>query len=279
MLRAALLAVAAGIAVLGFALARRRDRAVAPIGAPYVCPMHLEVTANAPRECPICGMALVEQSELRREGDQPAAAGSAEGVAASHLLANMGGPTSWTELGFNPMPVRRHVLRQEPYVAAWLENAQTVAALVYNDVLPALVAGEHALFLPTAAPGTVVDLELSREPVAPWDRSTSIVRFSAQTTALRDGTPGWVKLDPKSRESVVVPAMSVMQSGEGPYVLVFTPARGTLVKRPIQIGKTFSGMTAIVSGVSPRELVASMNTFFWDAERRLHADPPGARSP
>jgi hypothetical protein len=66
--------------------------------------------------------------------------------------------------------------------------------------------------------------------------------------------------------------MAVLQSSEGPYVLVFNPARGSASKRAVAIGKVFSGMAAVLSGLSSRELVVSMNAFFWDAERKLSAD-------
>src|SRR4029077_15408776 len=94
----------------------------------------------------------------------------------------------------------------------------------------------------------------------------------ADAKDLPPGAAGWVRLDPKSREALGGPALAVVQSGDGPYVLVFTPARGTVAKRPIEIGKIFSGWAAVLSGVNPRELVVSMNTFFWDAERRMQPD-------
>jgi hypothetical protein len=276
-LRVTLLVLAAGVAVLGVLLGQRRDRAAAPGGGQYVCPMHLEVTAGAPRECPICRMALVKRSELKIEG---VADGEEDAIAASSLLSNAASGVARTLVGFNPSPARRHVQRQESLAPAWMESAGVVAALVYDDLLPSFGPREHATFYPTSLPNSGQDAWRTAEPPAKWDGSMSIVQFAlAEGAQGRAGAAGWLKLDPKARESLVVPAMSVLQSSEGPYVLVFNAARGTATKRAVAIGKVFSGMAAVLSGLSPRELVVSMNAFFWDAERKLSADqrtPSGA---
>jgi multidrug efflux pump subunit AcrA (membrane-fusion protein) len=70
----------------------------------------------------------------------------------------------------------------------------------------------------------------------------------------------------------VIPANAVLQSPAGPYVLVFARDRGTASKRSIEIGRTTTGLAAVTSGLGLREMVVSVNAFFWDAERRLHAD-------
>ena len=270
-LRVTLLVLAAGSAVFGVFLAQRRDRAATAMGGQYVCPMHLEVTANAPRECPICRMALVKRSELKIEG---AAAAEEDAVAASSLLSNAASGVTRSLIGFNPAPVRRHVQRQEALAPAWMESAGVVAALLYNDLLPSLGPREHATFYPTALPKSGLDGWRTAEPPARWDGSMSVVHFAlGEGTQGREGAAGWVKLDPKARESLVVPSMAILESNAGPYVLVFNAERGTASKRAVAIGKVFAGMAAVLSGLTPRELVVSMNAFFWDAERKLSADP------
>jgi hypothetical protein len=262
-------------------LARRHDRVVADAGGQYVCPMHREVTASEPRECPICSMALVKKS-LLGEGNAAAADQSSPGdtddaVDAVQLLATAAGGVAPALVGYAPSPVRGHVLRQEPYAPAWLENGTFAAVLLYRDQLTALTPDERGSFSPTAEPTRSVDMHRAPEPPTPWDNSTSLVRFIVDGDArnLRPRAAGWVKFSTKPRESLVVPAMAVLQSEGGPYVLVFSSARGTFTKRPIEIGKVFSGFAAVVSGLRPRELVVSMNAFFWDAERRSRAEQRG----
>lgn len=258
----------------GFLLGHHRERAAAEAGGPYVCPMHPDVTAGAPRECPICGMALVKAGVLPRDSGAPREAGEGDdSIEAAQLLTAAAGGVAPMLLTYSPAPVRRRVLQQEALAPAWIDG-DAVAVVLYNDQLSTLAPDERAAFCATSDPKTALDIRNRGGPAVPWDRSTSVVRFglSAKPTHPPTGTPGWVKLARKPRESVVVPAMSVLQSEDGPYVLVFSPGRGTVAKRPVEIGKMFSGFAAVVSGLSLRELVVSMNTFFWDAERRLQAE-------
>lgn len=68
---------------------------------------------------------------------------------------------------------------------------------------------------------------------------------------------------------MTVPASAVLQSPEGPYVLV---SIGDLrfEKRPIAIGETFlkEGFAVVLSGLRVNERVVARATFFFDADRR-----------
>jgi hypothetical protein len=271
--------VAAAVVGLGFVLARHRDRVVATTGVVYACPMHSEVTAGAPGECPICGMALLKAGTFSRE--QVAATGSptpADGddaVPAADLLAKAAGGLAPNLLGYYPSPVRKHMLRYEVYGPAWVERAWAVAVLLYNDQLPSLEPGERAVLTPTADPSTHVDIVLASDLPEPWDRSTSLVHFRMDPDSQRvsPGAVGWAKFAARSRPIDAIPATAVLQSPAGPYVLVVARDRTTVSKRAIEVGRTTTGVASVLSGLAVREMVVSFNAFFWDAERRLHADP------
>jgi multidrug efflux pump subunit AcrA (membrane-fusion protein) len=81
-----------------------------------------------------------------------------------------------------------------------------------------------------------------------------------------------VKFPARPRHIQVIPAGAVLESPDGPYVLVIAPGRGTASKRFVDIGRTVSGLAAVVGGLDLREQVVSANAFFWDAERRLHPE-------
>ena len=70
----------------------------------------------------------------------------------------------------------------------------------------------------------------------------------------------------------MVPSAAVLEDAAGAYALVASPDGHTLTKRPVEIGRTFGGMTAVVSGLRSTERVLTGSTFFVDAERRLRAD-------
>jgi Heavy metal binding domain len=239
----------------------------------YVCSMHSEVGATSAGDCPICGMAL-EKVGARDRQTAAAAAGPPEvPVSATDLLSaprpGVPPPRYSTDL------VRRHVLDRELHAPAWVE-ATGVAALLYNDELAALQSNELALFFPAAAPNLAVQVRAAAGPATPWDRSTSVVHFRLAsrcgTQALRQSAAGWVKLARKPREILVVPAAAVLQGTEGPYLFALSADHRTFTRRAIEIGKVTSGFTAVVAGVSPGELVISINAFFVDAERRLRAE-------
>jgi hypothetical protein len=268
--------LAAGAAVSAFVLTRRHDHAIANSGAQYVCPMHPEVSTRQAGDCPICGMAL-EKVGPGGGGAASAATGSDDhAITATELAlapsAEANPPRYSTDV------VRHRVLRQEIFAPAWLERSGVVAALLYKDELSSLTANEPAWFFPTLAPNTGLDIQAAADPPVPWDLSMSLVRFRLDESASHGHAPpplgaaGWVKLARKPRDMLVVPSMAILQSADGPYVLTLAADSGTFSRRPVEIGKAFSGFTAVVSGVSARELVVSMNTFFVEAERRLRAE-------
>jgi hypothetical protein len=236
--------------------------------------MHPEVTARRAGDCPICGMLLEKVGPGGGEGASGALGGGDHALTAAELAlvrsAEANPPRYSTDT------VRGHVLRQELFAPAWLERGGVVAALLYKDELSSLTANEPATFLPTAAPNSGRDVHAAGGPPVPWDSSVSLVHFRLDESASSVQAPplgaaGWVRLARKPREMLVVPSMAIVQSVDGPYVLALLPD-GTFSKRPVEVGKAFSGFTAVVAGVSPRERVVSINTFFVEAERRLRAE-------
>ena len=62
-------------------------------------------------------------------------------------------------------------------------------------------------------------MRLTAEPATPWDSATVQVRFVAEKAPVLDGDTGWLQLEAKPRELLVVPESSVLYSGDGAYVL------------------------------------------------------------
>ena len=69
------------------------------------------------------------------------------------------------------------------------------------------------------------------------------------TAATPRGTVGWVKLPARPRHMQVIPAGAVLQSTEGPYALVIGSDRRTASKRAISVGRTVTGLAAVVGGL------------------------------
>jgi hypothetical protein len=92
---------------------------------------------------------------------------------------------------------------------------------------------------------------------------------------VRPGQVGWVEFARRPREVLAVPATALLQSPDGPYVLV--PTGGSrFEKRPVAIGETLpkQGFAVVLSGLGPQERVVSRAAFFVDADRRLARREP-----
>jgi hypothetical protein len=270
-LRVALIALAAGAVVVAFLVNRGGTVSQA---RRYICPMHSEVTSTRPGDCPICGMALEEVDAAHHVAmpDDPAATG-AQDIALTALRASA---EATSLLRPSVAQARRNVNPGEVFAPAIAEPDGTITARLYRDELATLADDEHAEFVPSAAPDAPVKVQRdAQEPVV--HATLADVKFRAEPVAGAAPPPpgqvGWVKLSSRVRDMLVVRGSSVIQSADGPYVLVFSALHGNLTKRKVEIGKQFMGMTAIVGGLRDKEYVVMANAFSFDAERRLQAAP------
>jgi hypothetical protein len=252
--RILLLLIAVGAVVAAFVITRRTDRAAVESGGRYVCPMHPEVTSSIPGDtCPICRMDLEPVS---------APGANTPSAAYSPLTAQ-----------YFDIP-RRRFFAQDVRAPAWVEPGGAVAAILYEDELATLGLDERVTFSPSGAPSEHVEIRMEPEAPTPWDRSTSQVHFRLELPAahvLRPGEVGWVTLSGKRRELMSIPSSALLEGAEGPYVLVGSKNGWMLSKRPVEIGRVFGGLAFVISGLLPQDRILVRNTFFHDAERRLHA--------
>jgi len=288
-LRVLLLVVAAGALAVAIAVGvrgRQSDVAeVAEVAAVrYACPMHREVRAAGPGECPICRMALEQigrpaGGRTRGSGPDVADLAAVENVR-KHNVVDF---------------VRKRSLlvpARELRGPAVVDPDGAVSALFYDDEIVALALDETGVFIPTATPGAPLVVRRLAGPSAPSDTSTAWIRFRferptgrapargfappvgpgtrASPTPGRPGQVGWLELAPRPRQVLAVPASAILQSPEGPYVLAWTGVGFNFEKRPITIGETFSkqGFAVVLSGLRVDERVVSRATFFLEADRR-----------
>jgi heavy metal-binding protein len=250
--RAILLAVALGAVGAAVVLTRPEGRGPAE-SRKYACPMHPQVTADVAGECPICGM------ELTRIGG-----------AATSTFREPAPPTQPGTLAV----ARRRIFSHELRAPAWVHGDGLVQALLYEDEIATLAPGERGTFVAFAAPGARFAVQRAGAQAA-WDSSTATVDFQVQEKApgVRVGMTGWLELAARPREALVVPQTAILESSDGPYVLAASADGRTFTRRPVRIGRTVFGLTAVISGVSEGERIASRGAFFIDAEARLSPTP------
>jgi hypothetical protein len=246
--RIAMLLVAASAATGALEIARDSRSHTGDDHARYVCPMHPEVTSASPGICPICRMDL---EALGAESDHAAAIGR----------------SAFQTYDF----VRRRGFGQGVRAPAWVEDDESVVAILYDDEIEGLDRQDRGTFSPSATPAALVDVRWTGLPAEKWDRSTSRVRFLFESAGKpRAGDVGWVRLPSMRRELEVVPRGAVLESGDGPYVLV--SSEGRLTARPLAIGRVIGDYAVVVSGLRLQERVSVRGAFLLDAERRLRRE-------
>lgn len=232
---------------LAVAVGIMRTRAERP-SRRYVCPMHAEITSSAPGECPICRM------ELELE--------AAPGAGPSF------NPSTYQTYDF----VRRRGFGQDVHAPAWVDESGEVVATVYADEAAALDPDAPGDFSPAAAPDHRAAVHLVRAMTARWDASTDRVRFRLDEgeAAPAPGAVGWVRIRARRRDLEVVPYSAVLESTEGPYVLVASREGHAVTRRAVEVGRVIGGQAIVTSGLRVGERILVRSAFFVDAERRLH---------
>jgi hypothetical protein len=229
----------------------------------YVCPMHPEVAARAPGQCPVCGMAL-EQREVAPPGMlNQAGEADARPIQAAGFLS------------YGPAPVHRRPLTANAESPAWLDAQGGVTALLFEDELRDLGRKAHGSFFAARFPGAALAVERAEDPPIHWRGSMWRVSFrfraGAPPRGLRVGATGWLEWPSPGRQSLVVLSSAVLQARAGPHLLVSSPDQRSYRSQPIATGRLVSGYTVVVSGARERDLVFGLNAFSLDAQAQLQA--------
>jgi hypothetical protein len=271
--RLLLLALAVGAVVVAILIGVAGRGGDDDAGARFACPMHPEVVAKAPGQCPICRMAL-EPTGRSTTTPRPGMGGMVDTTAIDNVRKHK----------FLEFVRIRSLLPhlRDLRAPAWVEEGGAVSAVFYNDQITVIANGEPGSFTLMQTPGAPFRVRRLPDAPVPWDRSTSRIRFAVDAKeAPAPGRAGWLEIERKPREVLGVPSSAIVQSPEGPYVLL-AQGGGRFQKRAIEIGETFvkQGFAVVLSGLQRNDLVVSKATFFLEADRRLGlAGEQGAPAP
>ena len=288
--RLALLAVS--MAACGGAaavLVKSRRAAVTGPRAAFGCPMHPGVVADGPGACPICAMALEPRAgragkrgtELAAEAARDRPFASADGASVTLPGREARSHESATESMW-PLDLAEQVFELPGLVGA---GGDIEALLPRDEAAIVTAGGARVARLPvrgpevelTAAAGSERGIGDTRG--APPDGKTWVhLRATGPAHAAADvegelagGTVVRVRYTLPRRHELAVNTGALLESPDGPFVLVASNDGRTFTVRHVQLGRVFPGFAVVLAGVAASEQVAPMGTFFLDAERRLRA--------
>ena len=163
------------------------------------------------------------------------------------------------------------ILQMQPRAWAWVEDDRRIIGLLFLDEVGVVPLGAEGVFHAPGLPTVGIPVRRTEGVAVPRDGSTSELEF--RVTAGRGnpspGTVGWIEIPVRSAPALVVPSSAVLQSPEGPAVLVQLGEGSRLSRRQVTVGRSRVGMTVIVSGISAADRVVTRGAAFLDREQTL----------
>jgi len=231
----------------------------------WTCPMHPQVHLDHAGECPICHMKLVQ---VKAQQPQATESSRAQIQPSSDQLSL---------IGVQKEQVEMMDLNISIPVSGRLLSSSTVAFQVYESDLhfirPGLRFEGFSSFVPDGEiSGVITSVDSIVDPTSRTIRVIGKIQkgpkgliaettFSGITTATR-------------KDRVAIPESSVLHTGTGDLVYVFTEGN-KLTARKVMLGTKTGGFYEVASGLEPGEYISSGPNFLIDSEAKIRGTTEG----
>lgn len=230
--------------------------------AHWTCPMHPQIHSDHPGECPICHMKLIQvkvSSEAQTaEQDEPRT--PIHATAAQLGLA-----------GIQKSEVEKMTLKMRIPVSGRFVSSSTVVFQIYESdlryVKPGLTFKGASSFYPDEEiAGSITSVDSIVDPTSRTVRVLGAVKNGTTRIPSETGFRGDIEVELKDR--IAIPESSVLHTGSGAFVYVFTKG-SELTPRKVALGLKTEGFYDVLKGLNVGEIISSGPNFLIDSESKI----------
>ncbi len=230
----------------------------------WTCPMHPQVHQDHPGECPICHMKLVKVSTQTQEQK------STDSETKKNLVQVT---TSQLQLlGIQKTTVEKMDLKPVIPFSGRVLSSSSVAFQLYEQDLRYVRSGLKFKGEGNIAPdeeisGTISSVDSIVDPTSRTVRIVGQISKGPRGLISETSFRGEIELDLKDR--IAIPESSVLHTGSGSVVYVFSESGNSLTPRAIKLGLKSEGFYEVLSGLSGGEIISSGPNFLIDSEAKI----------
>jgi len=228
----------------------------------WTCPMHPQIHSDHPGECPICHMKLVQvkASSQTETSEQEEVRGSVQATAAQLAL-----------LGVQKAEVEKMTLKVKIPISGRFLSSSSVAFQIYESdlryVKPGLTFKGASSFYPDEeVAGVISSVDSIVDPTSRTIRVIGAIKKGPHGIPSETGFRGDIELELKDR--VAIPESSVLHTGAGDLVYVFTNGN-ELTPRKVSLGLKTEGFYDVLQGIQVGESICSGPNFLIDSESKI----------
>lgn len=230
----------------------------------WTCPMHPQIHSDHTGECPICHMKLVQVKATNQTQD------SEQEESRTPIQATM---AQLGLAGIQKAEVEKMTLKMKIPISGRFLSSSSVAFQIYESdlryVKPGLsFKGASSFYPDVEVVGTISSVDSIVDPTSRTVRVVGVIKIGPRNTPSETGFRGDIEIE--LRDRVAIPESSVLHTGSGDLVYVFTKGN-ELAPRKVALGLKTEGFYDVLDGLNVGEIISSGPNFLIDSESKIRA--------